>query len=96
VHPGATARHFAAGVAAPDMRRRLALLHLPVLIVHGALDNVIPPSYARETAEALRGARLEILDDMGHDGPPQLLERWADLFIEHARQAETALQARAS
>lgn len=89
IHAGATARHFAVGVAAPDMLPRLRLLHLPALVIHGALDRVIPLSYAKEIAQALPAAHLEVLDDMAHDGPPELLDRWADLFLQHipSRQA---------
>ncbi len=87
VHSGGMARHFAAGVAAPDMRIPLKGLRAPTLIVHGALDRVIPLSYAQETNAAIAGSRLLVMDDMGHDGPPALQERWLELFLNHlARQ----------
>lgn len=82
VHPGATARHFAAAVGAPDLRPRLKYLHIPAVVIHGALDRTIPLSYAQETAAALPGAVLHVIPEMGHDGPPQLLRRWAALFLE--------------
>jgi pimeloyl-ACP methyl ester carboxylesterase len=83
VHPGGSARHFAAGIAAPDLRPRLGALKTPALIVHGALDKVIPLTYAQETAASLVGSRLEVMDDMGHDGPPTLQRRWLGLFLDH-------------
>jgi pimeloyl-ACP methyl ester carboxylesterase len=95
VHAGGTARHFAAGVAAPDMRIRLRALRAPTLIVHGALDRVIPLSYAQETHAAIAGSRLVVMDDMGHDGPPALQQRWLDLFLGHlGRQAPAPSVAR--
>lgn len=87
VHPGATARHFMVGLAAPDLRKRLAALRLPVQVIHGLLDRVIPPSMAEETAAAIPGARLTLLEDMAHEAPPQLWERWVDLFVENAGRA---------
>ena len=84
VHAGATARHFAVGIAAPDMRAHFAKLAVPTLVIHGALDRVIPLAFAEETAAAIPGARLEVLPDMAHDGPPAIRDRWLDLFLEQA------------
>lgn len=81
---GSIARHFAVGLAAPDVRPRLAGLQLPVQIVHGTLDKVIPIEMAHETAGAIPGARIAVLDDMAHEGPPQLWSRWIDLFAANA------------
>jgi len=94
VHHGGSARHFATGVAAPDLRPRLRHLALPSLIVHGALDKVIPLSFAQETAAALPRSRLEVMADMGHDGPPVLQIRWLDLFLDHVGAANPTAQRR--
>jgi pimeloyl-ACP methyl ester carboxylesterase len=66
------ARHFMMGLAVPDLRDRLAVLGMPVQVIHGRADKVIALSLAQETAAAIPGARLTILDDMAHEGPPQL------------------------
>lgn len=87
VHRGATARHFMVGLAAPDLRERLGGLNLPVQVIHGRLDKVIPASMAEETAAAIPGARLALLDDMAHEAPPQLWERWVELFVGNAARA---------
>ncbi len=84
VHVGAVARHFAVGLAAPDLRDALGRVAAPTLVVHGALDPLIPLSFAKETAAAIPGARLEIMSDMAHDAPPELWRRWADMFVAHA------------
>ncbi len=84
VHAGATARHFMVGLAAPDLRPRLARLTVPVQIIHGPLDKVIPLDMAEETAAAIPGARLAVLTDMAHEAPPQLWERWIELFAANA------------
>jgi acetyl esterase/lipase len=44
----------------------------PFLVVHGALDDVVPIDQSRRLVAALRGAGVEVqfveLDDAGHDG----------------------------
>lgn len=84
---GAIARHFSVGMAAPDLRPRLSDLVLPTQVIHGRLDKVIRLTLAEETASAIRDARLEILDDMAHEGPPQLWDRWVHLFTDNAARS---------
>jgi len=86
---GSIARHFMMGLAAPDLRPRLAALELPVQIIAGRLDKVIPLALADETATAIPGARLTVLDDMAHEGPPQLWDRWIALFAANAERSQT-------
>ena len=80
------ARHFMLGLAAPDLRGMLGRLCMPVQIIHGALDTIIPLALAEETAAAIPQARLTVLDDMAHEGPPQLWKRWIDLLEANARR----------
>ena len=76
VHKGGTARHFAASLAAPDLRPALAAVRVPTLILHGRHDKVIPVERAVETAAAIPGAAIEIDAQMAHDGPPRLRAAW--------------------
>ena len=84
VHLGAAARHFAVCLAAPDLRPRLGGLTTPTQIVHGALDPVIPPAFARETAAAIPGARLHVFEDMAHDMPRARHGEIVELFAANA------------
>lgn len=84
-HPaGSIARHFMVGLAAPDLRPDLAGLRLPVQVIQGARDRIIPLHMGAETAAAIPGARYVVFDDMAHEGPPQLWTRWIDLFAANA------------
>lgn len=76
IHRGGTARHFAASLAAPDLRAALGNVRVPALILHGRHDKVIPLARAIETAEAIPGAAIEIDETMAHDGPPRLRQTW--------------------
>ncbi|MDO9367322.1 MAG: alpha/beta fold hydrolase [Sphingopyxis sp.] len=83
IHRGGTARHFAASLAAPDLRPALAALSIPTLILHGRHDKVIPLPRAIETAEAIPGAIIEVDETMGHDGPPRLRQAWGIRIAAH-------------
>ena len=50
-----------------DVLEKLGRLELPVLIVHGAQDEVVPPEMARRLYEAARGPkRLLLVQGAGH------------------------------
>lgn len=52
----------------PDrgLARRLKYIKAPTLVIHGAEDGLVPPVYAQAWADAIDGARVEILDGAGH------------------------------
>jgi pimeloyl-ACP methyl ester carboxylesterase len=58
-------------------RCRQGLITVPTVVVHGTEDLMCHPSGGQATAEAIPGARLELIAGMGHDLPrgvwPQLL-----------------------
>jgi pimeloyl-ACP methyl ester carboxylesterase len=83
IHRGGTARHFAASLAAPDLRSALGAVRIPTLILHGLHDKVIPLALAEETAAAIPGAILEVDETMGHDGPPRLRSAWGRRIAAH-------------
>ena len=90
IHPGGTARHFAASLAAPDLRAALGAVRVPALILHGRHDKVIPLARAAETVEAIPNAAIEVDETMGHDGPPRLRQAWGERISTHL----TAVMAR--
>jgi fermentation-respiration switch protein FrsA (DUF1100 family) len=50
-----------------DLLDKLQRLKLPVLIVHGAEDNLVPPEMAKRLYEAARGPkRLLMVEGAGH------------------------------
>jgi pimeloyl-ACP methyl ester carboxylesterase len=80
-------RQLGAIVASGDRTKALRRIQAPTLVIHGTVDKMIRPSGGRATAKAIPGARLLMIDGMGHDLPrgawPQLL----DAIAEHARAA---------
>ncbi|MCK9687036.1 alpha/beta fold hydrolase [Scleromatobacter humisilvae] len=65
-------------MADPQLRARLALVRVPVLVVWGESDRVVTPAYGRAVAESFPDARLEIIAQCGHmpqiEQPRRLLE----------------------
>ena len=52
-----------------DRTSRLTELLLPVLIIHGAVDPLLPLHCGLATAKAIPESELVVYDDMGHDLP---------------------------
>src|SRR3990170_3114757 len=51
---------------AQDYRRALATLDLPVLLIHGRQDRVVPAVHCAEVADALAHAAVRWVDACGH------------------------------
>ncbi len=91
--------HSAAGVlrqlhaitASGDRTSALRNVEVPTTVIHGSRDPLVRPAGGRATARAIPGARLRIIDGMGHDLPravwPEVVEAIA---ANAARAAETA------
>jgi pimeloyl-ACP methyl ester carboxylesterase len=83
-------RQLGAIIASGDRTEKLRRITAPTLVIHGTVDKMVRPSGGRATAQAIPGARLMMIEGMGHDLPrgawPQLL----DAISEHARAADGA------
>lgn len=71
-------------VVAHDTSARLGGLDLPTLVVHGSEDRVLPAVNGDQIAALVPGARLEVLDGIGHLFWWEQPERSAALIAEHA------------
>ncbi len=86
--PAGTARQLLAVVASGDRRKALRRIVAPTLVIHGAADVLVPLAAGRDTATNIAGARLEIIEGMGHDLPQALLPRLVDLIATHCAAAD--------
>jgi proline iminopeptidase len=87
-HPAGTARQLLAILASGDRRRDLAKIRAPTLVIHGTHDPLLPAAAGRDTARSIHGARLMLIDGMGHDLPPALTQRFVAAIAGHCRAAE--------
>jgi pimeloyl-ACP methyl ester carboxylesterase len=72
-------------VPSPTREQAEALRHLrvPTLIIHGTDDPMFPPAHGIATAEAIPGAKLLMLEGLGHDLPRALHGEFARAILEH-------------
>ncbi|MGZ4195555.1 MAG: alpha/beta fold hydrolase [Solirubrobacteraceae bacterium] len=87
LHPSGSARQLAAIITAYDRTPFLEELEVPTTVIHGTADPLVRPSGGRATAAAIPGARLLMLDGMGHDMPPELWPQIIDAIAENAESA---------
>jgi pimeloyl-ACP methyl ester carboxylesterase len=73
-------------VAAGDRRRELARIRAPTLVIHGADDPLLPAAAGRDTAKSISGARLQIIEGMGHDLPPGVQTLLVEAIVQHCGQ----------
>jgi len=85
--PIGVARQLVAIAASGDRTEALRKLDVPAQVIHGAEDVLIDRSGGEATASAIPGARLELIEGMGHDLPRALWPRLVDLIVENAARA---------
>ena len=85
--PRGTARQLTAIVADGDRSALLGEIKLPTQVLHGLDDPLIPVAAGRDLAARIPGAKLEIVEGMGHDLPVALWPRFADAIGKAAARA---------
>ena len=86
-YPQGMARHLVAVAASGDRSALLGRITQPTLVIHGRDDPLVPVECGTDLAKKIPGARLELIDGMGHDLPPGLLPRLAQSIAAHCRAA---------
>jgi pimeloyl-ACP methyl ester carboxylesterase len=88
ISASATGRQLAAILAAGDRKADLKRIEAPTLVIHGTKDKMVSRSGGKATAKAIPGARLMLIDGMGHDLPRELWPTIIDAIAENAAAAE--------
>ncbi len=83
--PEGGARQLAAVIASGSRREALSNVKAPTLVIHGADDPVMPLAAGEDTARAIPGARLVVIDRMGHALPRAVWPRVIDAIAAIAR-----------
>jgi pimeloyl-ACP methyl ester carboxylesterase len=81
-YPEGGSRHLAAILSGGSRADGLRALTLPTLVIHGLDDTLIAPSGGERTAELVPGARLLMVEDMGHDRPEPLWPLLTEAILE--------------
>jgi pimeloyl-ACP methyl ester carboxylesterase len=61
-------------------------IRCPTLVLHGLADPLIPPDAARRMARAIPGARLRLVEGLGHDLPLGAWPFLVDEVVTNARR----------
>lgn len=85
INPAGRSRQLAAMVVSGNRKPALRSLRVPTLVIHGEADPLISLAAGVDTAEAIPGARLLVIEGMGHSLPEPAWPRMIDAIDRHAR-----------
>jgi pimeloyl-ACP methyl ester carboxylesterase len=82
-YPQGVARQFVAILTQKNRKPALGSLSIPTLVIHGSDDPLVPVECGKNTAAAIPGAKIMIIEGMGHDLPdggawPQIINAIVD------------------
>jgi len=88
ISAAATGRQLAAIVGAGDRTADLRRIEARTLVIHGTKDRMVAASGGKATAKAIPGARLMLIEGMGHDLPRGAWPQIVDAIATNAEAAE--------
>jgi pimeloyl-ACP methyl ester carboxylesterase len=81
-------RQMLAVLAASDRTHGLREMRKPAVVIHGTRDPLIRPAGGKDTFDAIEGAKLLLLDGMGHYTPRETWGVIVDAVDDVARKAD--------
>jgi pimeloyl-ACP methyl ester carboxylesterase len=88
--PAGPGRQLGAIIASGDRTQELGTIRVPTLVIHGSTDRMVAKSGGIATSKAIPGARLMIVDGMGHDLPEAAWPQLVDAIAGHAQGVDRA------
>ena len=85
LEPDGVNRQLRAILASGSRKERLASVTAPTLVIHGKVDPLVHPAGGRDTAASIPGAKLLMIDGMGHALPISMWGQVIDAIARHAR-----------
>ncbi len=86
-YPAGVTRHLAAVLASGSRVEKLKGIDRPAHVIHGKDDPLVRVEGGMDTAEHIPGAKLTVIDGMGHDLATRLQPILADHVISFIREA---------
>lgn len=74
-YPWGVGRHFGAVLGSGSLLHHDRRIAAPTVVIHGRADKLMRPVGGQAVARAIRGARLVLIDGMGHSLPEPLWDR---------------------
>jgi pimeloyl-ACP methyl ester carboxylesterase len=88
--PAAPGRQLGAIIASGDRTAELRRIRAPTLVIHGSKDPMVAKSGGIATARAIPGARLMVVDGLGHVLPEAAWPQLVEAIAGHAHAADRA------
>ena len=85
--PVSVGRQMGAVLKTGKRDRMLRSIKAPTLVIHGTEDSLVRPSGGKATKRAIPGARLMMVEGMGHDLPRTVWPQIMDGIAENAARA---------
>ena len=87
-YPEVMGRQMMAVFKTGDRSEEVATISRPTLVIHGALDTLMPPPHGEHTAEMIKGSELVVFNSMGHDLPEEILPEMLTKMTQHMQAAD--------
>jgi pimeloyl-ACP methyl ester carboxylesterase len=87
LNPAGAGRQLRAVLASGSRKERLHSVRAPTLVIHGTVDPLVPPANGKDTAASIPGAKLLMIEGMGHALPIPMWPEVIDAIDRHAHAA---------
>ena len=87
LNPAGVGRQLRAVLASGSRKERLSAVKAPTLVIHGTVDPLVRPEGGKDTAASIPGAKLVMIDGMGHALPIPMWPQIIDAIDKHAHGA---------
>ena len=87
LNPAGVGRQLRAVLASGSRKERLAQVKTPTLVIHGTVDPLVHPAGGKDTAASISGAKLLMIEGMGHALPIPMWPQIIDAIDKHAHGA---------
>jgi pimeloyl-ACP methyl ester carboxylesterase len=88
LNPAGVGRQLRAILASGSRKERLHSVKAPTLVIHGTVDPLVRPEGGKDTAASIPGAKLMMVDRMGHAIPIPMWPEIIDAIDKHAHGAK--------
>jgi pimeloyl-ACP methyl ester carboxylesterase len=87
LNPAGVGRQLRAILASGSRKERLHQVRAPTLVIHGTVDPLVRPEGGKDTAASIPGAKLLMIEGMGHALPIPMWPQIIDAIDKHAHAA---------
>lgn len=87
LNPPGVGRQLRAILASGSRKERLRMVKAPSLVIHGTVDPLVRPQGGMDTAASIPGAKLVMIEGMGHALPMRMWPQIIGAIADHAKGA---------